>query len=477
LNNHAQEQGAKVNKKQFLTMALAATTALASTKTATGQSVPGTQSAPGGLTLTYGISSGIRVNDNFALDTVSPGNTTILDTTLSFGLLKETQLDTLQFDLDGILRIGDVPGRSETVEFDDPNAFFAYTRDGANSRLVTNARINQVDLNFDDPLRELDQINSNSLIIDDGTRTTRRANVLFETGLSEPLGFGFDVQYFDERFKDTTDPGLFDNRTVRSEAFATFRFSSVTSGRLSYVNIDYDADDLLQEQRETDEVIFDLSYAINSITDLSAQIGYTDIDETDTTPISTNEDGLLVGLSLTRALANGSATVGVDSRVTITGRRTNVDISRSLALPNGSLSATLGASRGPSGDVDPIYQLAYTYTLANGLFDASVSRDFRTSFQGDDIRVTLVDLGYLVTINAISSLDFSFAYAAVDDAGNGSVTETDNATFRAAYTRALTADWNISTGYEYRHRFEQGVGSADSNEIFLTLDRFFVVQR
>ncbi|MDA7965967.1 hypothetical protein [Ruegeria sp.] len=428
--------------------------------------------------MTYGISSSLRANDNFSLDTSSPGDTTILDTTLSFGLLKETQVDRLEFDLDGIVRLGEVPGRTETIEFDDPNAAFAYTRDGANSNFSTDARINQVDLNFDDPLRIQDQLNSQSLIIDDGTRTTSRANVRFETGINDPLGYGFALNYFDERYTDTTDPGLFDNNTFRSDIFATFQFSPVTSGRLSYVYTDYDGDEAIQEERETNEVVFDLAYELDAATVLDTFLGYREINETDNTgALQDDQAGLVYGAVLTRDMPNGTASIGFDSDIATTGRRTNADISRSLIMPRGTLDASLGATKGPSGDIDPIYALDYTYLLPRSAFTASLSRVFRNDSQGNDIRVTRGSLSYLIDINAISSVDFTAGYAAVDDAGGNTVTNTDNTTLRATYTRALNADWNISAGYEYRNRFEQGVGTAQSNEIFLTLDRIFVVQR
>ncbi len=467
-----------MKNNKSLTLALAATTAICSANTAAGQAVPSAQSAPGGLTYTYGISSSLRINDNFGLDVgSSQETTTILDTTLSYGLLKETQIDTLQFDLSGIVRLGEVPGQSQNVDVDDPNAFFAYTRDGANSRLATDARIRRVDLNFDDPLRVQDQLNSNSLIIDDGTRTTSRLNFAWENGINDAVGYGFDLQYLDESFEDTTDPGLFDNDELRSEVFGTFRFTSTATGRLSYSRIDYEADDTLQEERETQELLFDLTYAVNPITDVSVRVGYADVEETDITPFTTEEDGLTGGLTVTRSLTNGFAAIGIDTGVAITGRRTNFDVTRSFLLKGGSFDATLGVTRGPSGDIDPIGQIGYNYTLANGSIGAAFVRDFRNDVQGNDIRSTRATLSYLTDINPVSSLDFRVGYGQVDDAGNGSVTDTDNTTFRATYIRALNADWNLSAGYEYRHRFEEGVGSAKSNEIFFSLDRFFVVQR
>ena len=470
----------KVSKKRNLSTSLTVAAVFLSGLTpAVGQNAPtGSQPAPGGLTLTFGISSSLRVNDNFDLDPVSPGTTTLFDNTLSFTLLKETPLDTFQLDLSGVLRLSDAPGSTDHFSADDPRVGLSYAHNGANNRIQADFDYRRVDLNFADPLRELGEIlDQTSLIIDDGRRENYGTQLFFETGLNDPIGFGIDLQNNDTNYSNTTDPGLFDRTTTQVDVFSRFTLSPVATGRLTFSQKEYDAEDAVQTERTTKSTFFDLSYLLDPTTTLTSSIGYTEVEETDNVPTVTVVEGVIGGVGLTRNLANGSAGVNVATSISETGRRNTISVNRALNLPSGSLSASLGAVRGENGDIDPIGSLAYTHNLPAGSITASVNRAVRTSSEGNDILTTQASLDYLQTINALSSFVLGFDYVEIADAGGGTVTDTKSPRIRAAYNYALTKDWNLSTGYIFRHRDETGIGSSDSSEVFLTLDRQFVIKR
>jgi len=469
-----------VNKKRNLSISLTvAAVLLSGLSPAVGQNAPaGSQPAPGGLTLTFGISSSLRVNDNFDLDPASPGTTTLFDNTLSFTLLKETPLNTFQFDLSGILRLSDAPGSTEHFSADDPRVGLSYAHNGANNKVQADFNYRRIDLNFADPLRELDEIlDQTSLIIDDGRRENYRSRLFFETGVNDPIGFGIELKNNDTSYSNTIDPGLFDRTTNQVDVFSRFTLSPVATGRLTYSQKEYDAEDVVQTERTTQSTTFDLSYLLDPSTTLTSSIGYSEVEETDNLPTITNFSGITGGVGLTRNLTNGSAGVNVSTSLSTTGRRNTVSVNRALTLPTGSISVSLGAVRGENGDTDAIGNLAYTHNLPAASITASVDRAVSTSTEGNDIRTTRAALGYLQTINALSSFALGFDYVEVADAGGGTVTDTKTPQIRAAYNYALTKDWNLSTGYIYRHRDETGIGSSDSSEVFLTVDRQFVIQR
>ncbi|MCK0104635.1 hypothetical protein MWU63_20325 [Pseudohalocynthiibacter sp. F2068] len=436
------------------------------------------QNTPGGLTLTFGISSSLRVNDNFDLDPVSPGTTTLLDNTLSFSLLKETPLDTFQLDLSGVLRLSDAPGSSDNFSADDPRVGLSYAHNGPNNRVLADLGYRRVDLNFADPLRELDEIlDQTSLIIDDGRSENYNTKLSFETGLNDPIGFGVDIIHNDRKYSNTIDPGLFDRTTTQVDVFSRFNLSPVASGRLTFSQRDYEAEDITQTERTTQSTFFDLNYLLNTSTTLTSSIGYTEVEETDNVPSLTVVDGLIGGVGLKRQLVNGSAGVNVATSISKTGRRNTISVNRALSLPTGSLSASLGAVHGESGNTDAIGSLAYTHNLPAGSITASLDRAVRTSSEGNDIRTTRAGVDYLQTINTLSSFVLGFDYVEIADAGVGTVNDTKSPQIRATYNYALTQDWNLSTGYIYRHRDETGMGSSDSSEVFLTVDRKFVIRR
>ncbi|MEL7258415.1 MAG: hypothetical protein AAFN80_11330 [Pseudomonadota bacterium] len=470
-----------MNKNLRLTTLLVSTTALSMAVTpAAGQ-----EDTPGGLTLTYGISSTVRANDNFGLDSPSPGDSLIWDNELSFGLLKETPTDTLGLDLSGILRLSDTPAQSDGFDFDDYSARFLYNREGANSRIETRARFNQVDLSFADPVRLIledinndDVIDDQDLIVDDGTRQNSSFDFEFETGTNSPFGVGVKLGFDMRRYSDTTDPGLFDTDTYNAELFTRMRLSSVAEGRIVLGYEEYDADDVTQENRETYDVRFEVDYEISPVTTLETMIGYRDIEETTIVPTVLTESGVIASIGLTRELANGSAGVNLESDVSITGRRTTLSFSRDMELPTGALSARIGASNSDGNDdTDLIGSLEYIHNLPRGNFSALLERDARTDEDGDERVTSLARLGYLSLINASSSMLFEFDYVLTDETLVAGDRTREAATFRATYIRELTRDWNLRTGYEYRMRDETADSFRDSNEIFVTLERELTIRR
>ena len=137
-------------------------------------------------------------------------------------------------------------------------------------------------------------------------------------------------------------------------------------------------------------------------------------------------------------------------------------------------------SAGAASDVDdtflPVGSLTLTHEMKRSTLTASLERQVATSSRSEELRTTRASLEYRYAINGISDLGFSANVAELDQAGGPAVNDTTRADLRATYSREITPDWRLSSGYEFRWRDEENVGSATSNRVFLTLEREFVLR-
>ena len=426
--------------------------------------------APGGTTLTFGIETSLSVSDNYNLALVAPGTSTILDTTLSFGYLTETAIDRFAFDIDGVVRAADIPGVGGDIRFDDVNADVSYSREGANSRISATASYSRVNLDFLDPF-ELADLSDADLINSSGTRTSRTARVIFETGTSGPLGFGIELGTEVLGYSDTADPGLFDSRTDDIALTSRLRLSPVAEARVRLSQEDYSDEGLIPADRTTRDLSVGVLYELSPINTLDAIVGVSKIDDA-TTGASRGGFGTLI---LTRALPNGTAGVVLDRSFGIEGGRTTLSVNRSMDLPSGTLAYSLGATRGELGGTEVVGSVAYSQTLARGTFTASLDRAVDSTDAGNDELTTTANLGYTTALTPLANLSLELDYVEVDDAGT--VTGTNRTALRAEYTHELTPDWDLSAGYEHQRESTEGSGTANSNTVFLTLGREFSIRR
>ena len=432
------------------------------------------EDAPGGTTLTFGINSKLSVSDNYTLAVVAPGTSTILDTTLSFGYLSQTAISRFAFDIDGVLRVVDLPGAgsSSGTRFDDINAALSYTHEGANSRFSATANYNRIDLDFLDPFT-LTDISDVDLTNSSGTRNNRNARVIFETGINDPLGFGLELGHNNFSYSNTTDPGLFDTTTNDFALTSRLRLSAVAEGRVRLSQENYTAGGLIPTDRTTRALSFGVAYELSGVTTLDTSVG---VEKIDTVGFGTQR-GKFGTISLTRAMANGTAGLVLDRSFGIEGGRTTLTAARDLALPSGTLAFSLGVTRGEQSGNQLIGSIDYSQTLPRGTLTASLDRRVDSSTSGNDILTTNAALGYSMALSSVSDLSLDFDYAEIKNDGSGTTSNTNRKSLRAEYTRALTQDWDLSAGYEHQRLATQGIGTSSSNTIFLTLGRTFSIRR
>lgn len=442
----------------------------------------GGSSEVGGPILTFGISSTLSATDNYNLDPNSSESAELFDNRLSFGYLNRRANDVFRFDLSGLLRANQPPGDSRT--FDDQRARIGYDREGVNSTLSFGADYSLASVNSLDPFDrdrffEDDPLDENDLIEDQGDREQISSRFSFEAGLNNPVGFILDGRYREQTYTDTTDPDLFDTELFSVTGTTRFTLSPVTEARVVLRFDDYTADDVEQTDRQTSSVNLGLTQALSPIDTLDVSLGYQQI-ETEETILgirdSDTQTGLVGSIELMRELTRGTISTSFDLRESVNGQTATWLVNRVMSLPRGEIEISLGATSDVDDTIRPVGRLDFTHEMKRSTLTASLSRQVTTSSRSNELRTTQASLDYDYEINSLSNISFSANFAQVKRAGGPAVDDSTRTDLRATYSRNLTPDWRLSSGYEYRIRDEDGLGSASSNQVFLTLQREFTLR-
>lgn len=427
----------------------------------------------GGFQIDFDVNSTVKVDDNFQLKVGgSAASTYISDTKFTFGLSSITQNQKIDLSASTILRFADIPGR--TVRgFEDQTLRFAYQIDAANSQLSINARYRNVDREFLNPFKvEQEEQQNSGLVGDGGTLEAWSTGLTYETGLNDPIGFKLQLNHQDRAYTNVTNPQLFDATTDTVDATVRMRMSAVTDLIFSTGVTYYDADDAVQTDRESTRYSVGLRTEIDPALVLDAQVGYSRI-ETDTLFTSTTRTGATGAVSLTKTLPNGTADASLAVTQNVNGGRSTLTFGRSLQLPSGTLSGRLGLTKGDTGSAAWVGSLGYTHQLKDSDVSVSVNRSATTNSLDQEILNTRVSVGYNLAVDNDSSLGLGLDWGRTEKNGAGAAATIDLTNLSASYTYALTQDWNLTGGVLYRHRYDSGAGSADSNSVYVTLNRGF----
>lgn len=442
----------------------------------------GSSPEEGGPVLTFGISSTLSATDNYSLRPNGGDNAELFDTRLSFGYLNRRANDTLRLNLDGVVRAIEPPGGNRT--FDDQRARLGYDLQGVNSALSLGAEYNLASVDSIDPFDrnrffEEDPIEESDLTRDRGDRQQISTRFSLETGLNNPVGFTLQGRYREQTYSGTTDPDLFDTELLNLTGTTRFTLSPVTEARVVLRYDDYTADDAPQTDRRTSSVNLGLTQALSPIDTLDVSLGFQSI-ETDETILgvrqSDTETGVVGSLGLTRELTRGTIGTTFDLRESVNGQTATWLVNRAIPLPRGAIEISLGATSDVDDTILPVGSVDFTHEMVRSTLTASLERQVTTSSRSNELRTTRASLGYNYEINSFSDVNFSANYVELSQAGGPTVNDTTRTDLRATYSRALTRDWRLSSGYEYRMRDETGVSSATSNRVFLMLERDFTVR-
>ncbi len=454
--------------------------AQAVTPLSTLQPVTNAAGTGSGVTVKLDYFSTLRYDENIGLDDPSLGSTSRWENTFALGVVNQTPISLLTFDLSGLHRLSDQPTIGTDSEFNDPAVRLSYRRDGVNSSIDALAEYRESNLTFNRSLTDINQdgiIDTADIVIDRGTEVSSRAGLTWQTGINDPLGFIFNYSRRERTYQNTTDPSLFDNLIHDYSLTTLLHLSPVLQGNVRVRYTDYTAEDVPRTDRQTTTLTTGVTYDASAVTKIDASVGVTQVDETQrATPSNTTDEDFVASFAVTRDLPNGTASAQIDRTFGTNGDRTNATVGRSLLLPTGTLDFTVGATYGDSGKTTAIGDITYVHTLRSSQVTASLQRQVGTSTQNVETTQTLASLDYDYLINPLSSLSLGVAYAELENDGSGPTNRRQRANFDAAYNRVLTENWSVTVGYQYSYEDDAGPGTADSNAVYVTLGRQFLLK-
>lgn len=383
------------------------------------------------------------------------------ETDLSLNVSTSTRVEELEFGI-GTQLYGDfTDGADDDFNFRNWFAALNYVRRGANSALNFGARYREVDLG-DSSF----EVSPGVIIIDeDGSLTSTVITAGVDTGIEGPFGLSVDAAYRERDYEGVTDPDLVDETGYSIDALARFSLTPSTSLRARAGIERTEEDDGSDTERETRYVGLGVATSNGRGLSFTADVLYDESEVTTSAPSSTTEDGIGVEMAVTQARPNGSIGATLTSRIDDTGRRTTAAVNRNLDLRNGALAFSLGiVDQEGVDDLQLIGDITYEAPTPRGAVSARLAQSAASS-DGDTVVSTSLALAYRQEINSFSGWEAAFTYAATDELGSGD--DEDRASASVAYTRNLTADWSMRTGYEYV-RDDDG---DESNSLFLTVER------
>ncbi len=433
---------------------------------------------PGGPVMRFGIYERLETGRNLGLDVPEEGHGTIASTIFSFGLNSETRTQTFDFDATTALRFSNLPDKGGEVDFGDTRLLLGYTRDAANAGMQLQANYLGYDIGF---LRSLSDFVDDEGVIDlppdfadltgDGTRREYNLRAEFDFGRQDVIGYNFFLQLDGINYSDTTDASLFDEDTIGAGAGMTFALSPRTEARLDYSFERNERDDPGQTTEDRDDLIFGLTNELSSRTIFDVSFGYSKIDEQSLSEDNLTE-GYVGGLGVIYEMPNGDITADLDSSLETEGRLDTLTVGRSLEIPGGTFSASLGGARVPGGDKGWIGSLSYAQERGPNEIFVEFRRDVSPNAFRELRFETVADIGYVRFLTPNSRIGLGAIYALTEETSTDPRTEYTE--LSAVYSHRLTEYWNFNTGVNYRTRDEEGLGEATSPQVFFQIGRDFV---
>ncbi|MEL6886548.1 MAG: hypothetical protein AAFP87_18700 [Pseudomonadota bacterium] len=432
------------------------------------------QEGGGGPLFTFGVSTTLTSSDNADLDVVSAGDTTQLETTLSFGFETVTRTQALRFSFSDTLRSGSGPDAENDLR--GPNVALSYEREVADARFDLSARQSTRDVDSALSQEELENLDTaDALAVDSGTLTNRVLSFGMETGRQGPVGTELSLSQTRRDYSNTTDPDLEDSRTDSASAAVVLRPDDATEVRLSYGITEFTREDAVGTERTTRTFGINARRQLDPTTLITAGLGWTEITEDQTAiPLSLpDETGLTALFGYERDLQSGTVSARLSRGITSAGHRTDLTATRVFELPDGSVEITLGVAKPEARNAQPTGRVAYVRERADQSFGFALSSNIAVNSDRQVQRNTTADVSYNMQLTERDSFGLDLDFAKTSDVDGSGVTERTRSSATASYQRTLTPDWTLAAGLTHRRSRREGEGTARSNAAFVTLGREF----
>lgn len=380
----------------------------------------------GGLRLSFGISGRVESASNPGLTVPAEPRRDRFSSRLTFGLTDATRTGEVALSAGGTLSADNDDVSPDG--FIDPNLRLSLKRFGATSSLTLSGFLRENDL---DTLREfvLDPETGDITqdVVGNGTQRQTGGALAFSFGDEGPWGGSLTAGLTDTTYSGATDE--VDNQ--RSNAGASLRFS------------------------------------LDDATEVTGGLRWSRYDEEGDDP----RDTLRTEFGLQRDRPAGFASANVFAEDTEDGTRAGFNFGRSWEQPESSLSFSVGATRGVTGEVSPTGRVNWQRDLPRGNLSASLRHEVTSGDDDEETIVTTASLGLSHSISPLSSVNFGLSASDSEDTESDETTR--NAAVTASYNLSLPYDWILDAGVTHRIRDEDNTGNATSDTVFLELRRAF----
>lgn len=409
----------------------------------------------------FTFSQGLSFSDNPDLVADPPGPTLTATTGLGFEYGSETRIQTLRLslgtDLEG--RFGEA---ERDYDFVNDRASLTFARDGKNAGM--SLRATYANTPFED-IEIGEETDPDFLVIDAGRRESRSVSLGFDIGRDARASLALDLGWRRTDYVNTVDPDLLDSETLDLDARAGFDLTrtlqaSVLAGRS-------ETDEEGDVTRETSYIGVGLSGETARGFTFSGDLTY---DRAQTTGGANpkDEDGVGFNLALSQDRPLGAYSLTLGSRIDEAGRSSRITLGRQLELPRGGLNWSVGVTDYDDADPGLTGSVAWSQETRDGRFSANLQRTQRPN-DASPYADTRIGLSYSGDLNEISRWGASLDYFAEDQLNGDD--DADRTSAQVSYSRDLTRDWSLSTGYQYTRVDPADGEERDSNEIFLNIRR------
>lgn len=426
---------------------LAAAAALAA-----GPAVSQELDLPGGPLLTIGLSQSATLDTNFGLEDPRRGNSYFTDTRVSFGVLSETDVQSLGFGFDTGLRALWEADRDFRFTFASPsNANLDYGRDWASGGVDIGLDYTQAEVDADTvdegdlPPGAQDRLGV------DATQYTYRGSLDLELAQDSPSSYTFSARATRIDY-DRTSIDRSPRDTAQAEAGWRLRFNDTVSGAVNALYIYYSADNNAQTQVRFGSLDAGVIYEPSEVLRVDLGLGYSHRERREIrAPNSDNPQ------------RNTETDSGPAARFALRYAFQDVTV-------NGELRYTAAADGAPVTG-----QLRAAYPLPRGVLSGRIFQNKTGAASGSEARVSGVGISLDHSLNDLSSLAFDATAAYQVDETAPFEPDITRYSFSAVYSRELTETINASIGYTYR-TFDQQPDYATGNIVFIEVGKSFSTQ-
>lgn len=379
------------------------------------------------------------------------------------GLAYSSQTRSQRFSFDGFASLDKLRSDGEAADVVDPRVSLTYGLENRNTALDFALRYRSTDVSS----LVLDEgLDVPALVLDDGTRTNLSARLGLELGREAPFGASLSLGYASTEYTDTTSALLLDSQTLDGTLRLRFDIDQRISSHITLTASDLDRDGGTDVRRET--LSFGATMAVNQALDAEIDIGTTRVTQDGAIPRQVDE-GMFYSLGLTRTLTNGTLAGTLVSDLNENGRRTTLQVTRAMDLPNGALRFGAGLSQNDTtnSDVRPLVNLAYTRDLPRGRIDIDFSQNFGSDSVGNETLNSALQLRLQQDLTARDRLSARVGLRRADRSGGA--LDTRSVDFGVDYARDLTSDWAFVSGYTHTRRTDSGGGEEIDDTFFVGL--------